>query len=62
MKKVSHFLYTNGIVWKYYCCQKLKWEKNLGTAKLPHSIAEVIVDKYKFEGLKHEIQKIKWKE
>ena len=48
MKKVSHFLYTNGIVWKYYCCQKLKWEKNLGTAKLPHSIAEVIVDKFRF--------------
>lgn len=62
VKKVAHFIYTNGIVWQYYFCQKLKWEKNLGIDKLQHSIAKIMIDKNEFEELKQEIQKINWNE
>ncbi len=61
MKKTSHFIYTNGIVWKYYCSQKLKWEKNLCVDKVPYSISEIKIDKDEFEQLKKEIQFISWK-
>ena len=33
MGKVPHFIYTNGVVWKYFYNQKLQWEKNLRTGK-----------------------------
>lgn len=61
MKKVSHFIYTNGIVWKYYYNQELKWEKNLGVSKTKYTISEITIDKNEFEQLRKEIQTIKWK-
>lgn len=61
MEKASHFIYTNGIIWKYYCGQKLKWEKNLCVDKVPYSISEIKIDKDEFEQLKKEIQFISWK-
>ncbi len=61
MKKVSHFIYTNGVVWRYYYNQKLKWEKNLGVSKVKYNISEIAIDKNEFEELKKEIQTIKWK-
>ena len=62
MKKKSHFIYTNGIVWKCYLNQKIKWEKNLGKVKLPYSVGEIAIDKAEFSQLKKEIQAIKWSE
>lgn len=61
MKKVSHFIYTNGIVWKYYFNEKLKWEKNIGMVKLPYSKEIISVDENEFEQLQKEIRTIKWK-
>lgn len=60
-KKVSHFIYTNGVVWKYYCNQSLKWEKKLGVSKTKYTISEIAIDEDEFEKLKKEIQSIKWK-
>lgn len=62
MKKVAHFIYTNGIVWQYYFCQELKWKKILGTDKRPHSTTKIIIDKKEFEELKQALQIINWKE
>lgn len=62
MKKVTRFIYTNGIVWRYYFNQELKWEKNIGTEKLPYSIGKIMVDKNEFQELKQAIKKIEWKE
>ena len=61
MKKVSHFIYTNGVVWRYYCNQSLKWEKNLGVSKIKYTISEIAIDENEFEKLKKEIKSIKWK-
>lgn len=61
MKKVSHFIYTNGVVWRYYCNQSLKWEKNLGVSKTKYTISEIAIDENEFEKLKKEIKSIKWK-
>lgn len=61
MKKVAHFIYTNGIVWQYYFKQELKWEKNIGTSNLPYSIGKTMIDKNKFDDLNQAMQKIKWK-
>ena len=61
MKKVSHFIYTNGVVWRYYYNQSLKWEKNLGVSKTKYTISEIAIDKDEFEQLKKELQSIKWK-
>lgn len=61
MKKVSHFIYTNGVVWRYYCNQSLKWEKNLGGSKTKYTISEIAIDENEFEKLKKEIKSIKWK-
>ncbi len=61
MKKVSHFIYTNGVVWRYYYNQSLKWEKNLGVSKIKYTISEIAIDEDEFEKLKKEIQSIKWK-
>ena len=62
MKAVHHFIYTNGIVWRYYFNQELKWEKNIGTDKRRYSTANIEIDTAEFEQLGKEIQGIKWKE
>lgn len=60
MKKLTHFIHTNGIVWRYYCKQKMKWEKNLCKEQIPYSTAEITIDKDIFEQLRKEIQIIQW--
>ena len=60
MEKVNHYIYTNGIVWKYYHKKEQKWEKNIVTAKTPYSISEIIVDEKVFQELMKEIRTIKW--
>lgn len=62
MKNISHFIYTNGIVWKYYFNQELKWEINLCTKKLPYSKTEIEVDENDFLELKKQIQSIVWEQ
>lgn len=61
MKNTSHFIYTNGIVWKYYFNQKLEWEKNIGTEKTSYSTEKIEVDKNQFEKLRKGIRDIIWK-
>ena len=62
MKKVTHLIYTNGIVWRYYFKEHLKWEKNItGNRKLLQSEAEIEVDKKEFEDLMQAIREIEWK-
>ena len=60
-KKVTHFIYTNGVVWRYYYNQKLKWEKNLGVSKTKYTVSEIAIDKNEFEELRKEIRTISWK-
>lgn len=60
MEKVSHFIYTNGIVWKYYFNRKLKWERNITTVNLPYSIRKIKIDNKQFQQLKEDIKSIKW--
>ncbi len=62
MKKVSHFIYTNGIEWKYFLNQEIKWKKNLSETKIPYSIEKIMVDENEFEQLIVELQNIKWRE
>ena len=61
MEKVTHFIHTNGIVWRYYLNQKPKWEKNIGSRKLPHSVDKIEVDNKAFEDLIQAIKEIEWK-
>lgn len=49
------------MVWRYYCNQSLKWEKNLGVSKTKYTISEIKIDEDEFEMLKKEIRSIKWK-
>ena len=59
--QVTHFIYTNGVVWRYYYNQKLKWEKNLGVSKTKYTVSEIAIDKNEFEELRKEIRTISWK-
>ena len=59
--KVPHFIYTNGVVWKYFYNQKLQWEKNLETGKNSKIDLEIAIDENEFQELKKEILSIKWK-
>ena len=60
MKKVTHFIYTNGIVWKYYCNKKLKWEKNIGDPKIKYTLSKITINENEFQELKNLIKAIKW--
>lgn len=61
MGKVPHFIYTNGVVWKYFYNQKLQWEKNLRAGKNLKTDLEIAIDENEFQELKKEILSIKWK-
>ncbi len=62
-KKVNHFIYTNGLVWKYYQCNELKKEYNLITGKkIPYSIEPVEIDEEEFKELQLFVKTIKWKD
>ncbi len=60
MNNVAHYIFTNGIVWKYYLKQKLNWEINLSVDKIPHSKKEIEIDKKVFDDLKEIIRSIEW--
>lgn len=60
MKKVSHFIYTNGILWKYYRDQELQWKVCLSAEKFECSHKAIEIDKDEFEQLKANIKTIKW--
>lgn len=60
MNSVSHFIFTNGIVWKYYFNQELEWEINLSVNEIPYSIKEIEIDKNLFDDLKEKICSIEW--
>ena len=62
MKKAPHFIYTNGIVWKYYFKQKLEWDINVVETDKSCSNNEVEINHTEFERLKENISLIKWKE
>ncbi|SES64805.1 hypothetical protein SAMN02910413_0277 [Pseudobutyrivibrio sp. C4] len=60
-KNVEHFIYTNGLVWKYYKGNELKKEYNLIKGKkLPYSVAPVEIDEDEFYELQSFIRTIKW--
>jgi len=60
-KCIPHFFYTNGIVWKYYFNEELKWEKNLSKSKLLYCVTKVEIDEKEFNELKESIRDINWK-
>ncbi len=62
MKNISHFIYTNGIVWKYYFNQVQEWEINLCTQKLQYSTIEIEVNESDFLELKERIRLIVWEQ
>lgn len=61
MSNVSHCIYTNGILWKYYCNQNLKWAKNLSIENVPSSILEIKIAEKEFKELEEKIKEIQWK-
>lgn len=60
MKKVNHYIYTNGIVWKYFLNQTLKWEINLSNGEFSYAIKKIYINESKFTELKNALQKIEW--
>lgn len=60
-KHINHFIYTNGLVWKYYKGNELKKEYNLIKGKkLPYSVAPVEIDEDEFNELQSFIKTVKW--
>jgi hypothetical protein len=64
-KGISHFLYTNGLVWKYFKNGKSKWEVSLayletGECRSVGDFRPISIDKVRFNILKEEINKINW--
>lgn len=60
VEDARHFIYTNGIVWRYYYKSKLIWEINLSAENVPYSLSEIQIDKEKFIKLNNEIKAINW--
>ena len=60
MSNVTHYIYTNGIVWKYYRNKELIWEKNLSINKISYSSSKIEIHEKKFKELEKEIKKIQW--
>jgi len=60
MKKVSHFIYTNGIVWKYFFNQQPTWEVNLSANKIQNATMAIKIDSVAFDDLKHKLSRIPW--
>lgn len=60
-REVNHFIYTNGLVWKYYQGNELKKEYNLIKGKKkPYSIGPVEIDEEELEALQLFVKTIKW--
>lgn len=62
MGKAPHYIYTNGIAWKYCYKRKKVWEKNFRTDKYSYANSKIRIDRNKFEELKQALQNINWKE
>ena len=61
MKKVPHFIYTNGLVWKYYLNCTVQWEIILTTDRATHSFKNITIDEDQFKKLEKAVGEINWK-
>lgn len=61
-KETNNYLYTNGLVWRYYNNSKLEWEVYLTTKELLfQSVFEKIsISAEAFESLCNKLKNIKW--
>jgi hypothetical protein len=63
--KCPHFIYTNGLIWKYYLNQILKWQISLATIKKKEckwikNAQLVSIDSKKFNELIEALKNINW--
>lgn len=61
MRKADHFLYTNGIVWKYYDRQKQVWSTNVSKEVVSCTTHPITVDVRQFENLMQKLSEIDWR-
>ncbi len=60
-KKARHFIYTNGLVWKFYQNGENKDVFNLIEGKKkPHSKSPVVIDEVEFKKLQDYLLNVKW--
>lgn len=64
-RSVTHYLYTNGLVWKYYKDGDFKWEIILALyenkkCSVMCNIGRISIDSYRFKELVDEVKRIKW--
>lgn len=59
---VSHYIYTNGLVWKYYMKQKLIWEVVLDVSEQKSIVnaKEISIDEKIFRKLLDRLERIDW--
>ena len=60
----NHYIYTNGLVWKYYENKKLKWDIALDSYKRPSIIVKnvrVLLEEKEFKNLLIKLNDINWK-
>ena len=61
IKSTNHYLYTNGIVWRYYKNGMCSWEKNLTSGNLKYVSKQAInIDENKFYDLIKQLYDIDW--
>ncbi len=62
-ENTHHFLYTNGVVWKYYCNSNKQWTIHLDDKERTalYSPATISVSETQFSNLITELEKINWK-
>ena len=59
---ISHYIYTNGLVWKYYRNQELIWEAVLDVSEQKSIVnaKEISIDKKIFRELLDRLERIDW--
>lgn len=62
MSKINHYIYTNGLVWKYYSNEKFKWEIFLDESKRKYIISakKVSISEFAFKNLLTKLNDINW--
>ena len=60
-KKVPHFIFTNGVVWRYYHNHLLEWEINLSSDGVKFASEELKISEKDFYNLKNKLN-IPWNE
>ena len=60
LSSINHFIYTNGIVWKYYENHEETWVVNLLVDERPYSEEKVEISKEKYDDLIEKIRQIGW--